>query len=162
MHKNSLLVDFFMTNRVNVVRKDENVINFPLQNNHVNKKNDNVVDLVAIECFKKMNFQGNQDEIIDKYMSLRDEVAKRIEQNTTISKPKYDINNTVFDDYIICLEDGKKMQMLKRHLLANYGMTFQEYKAKWGLPIDYPYVCKKYSKVRKDIAKRRNTKNVDK
>ena len=61
---------------------------------------------------------------------------------------------TVFDDYIICLEDGKKMKMLKRHLRTHYNMSFQEYKNKWNLPIDYPYVCKNHSKTRANIATR--------
>lgn len=152
-----------MTNRVNVVRKAENVINFPSQRSHIAKSGNNMVDMVAIECFKKLNFQGNAEEVVAKYMELRDDVAKRIDNSNettseTTLRPKYDVDNTVFDDYIICLEDGKKMQMLKRHLLANYGMTFQQYKEKWGLPIDYPYVCKNYSKVRQGIAKRRNMK----
>lgn len=151
-----------MTNRENVVRKVENVISFPLQKSTSVKESSNVVDMVAIECFKKLDFQGSTEEVIEKYMNLRDEISKKIGiasgTSTAVSRPKYDINNTVFDDYIICLEDGKKMQMLKRHLLANYGMTFQQYKEKWGLPIDYPYVCKNYSKVRQDIAKKRNMK----
>ena len=152
-----------MTNRGNVVRKAENIINFPLQkSNSVKDGGNNVVDVITIECFKKLDFQGNVEEVVEKYMNLRDEISKKIGVasgiNETVSRPKYDISNTVFDDYIICLEDGKKMQMLKRHLLANYGMTFQQYKEKWGLPIDYPYVCKNYSKVRQDISKKRNMK----
>ena len=151
-----------MANRENVVRKAENVINFPLQKSNSVKGGNNIIDMVAIECFKKIDFQGNVEEVLEKYMNLRDEISKKIGAvsvaNETISRPKYDVNNTVFDDYIICLEDGKKMQMLKRHLLANYGMTFQQYKEKWGLPIDYPYVCKNYSKDRQNIAKKRNMK----
>ena len=151
-----------MSNRENVVRKAENIINFPLQKNNPSKGINNMVDIVAVECFKKLNFQGGTEEVVAKYMDVRNEIAKQIgvfgETTEITPRAKYDVSNTVFDDYIICLEDGKKMQMLKRHLFANYGMTFQQYKEKWGLPIDYPYVCKNYSKVRQNIAKKRNTK----
>ena len=151
-----------MTNRGNVVRKAENIISFPLRKSDSVKEGGNIVDIVTIECFKKLDFHGNAEEVVAKYMNLRDDISKKIGTvsvtNETPSRPKYDVNNTVFDDYIICLEDGKKMQMLKRHLLANYGMTFQQYKEKWGLPIDYPYVCKNYSIVRQNIAKKRNMK----
>ena len=50
------------------------------------------------------------------------------------------------------------MKMLRRHLKVKYGMSFQEYKQKWGLPIDYPDVCKNYSKVRAEIARKRKNK----
>ena len=57
------------------------------------------------------------------------------------------------DDYIVCLEDGKKLKMLKRHLMTAYGMTSQEYRAKWGLPHDYPMVAPSYAVTRSELAK---------
>ena len=68
-------------------------------------------------------------------------------------KQPYNINDTVFDDYIVCLEDGRHMKILRRHLQQAYGMTAEEYRAKWGLPSDYPMVAKTYSKQRSTIAK---------
>jgi len=69
-------------------------------------------------------------------------------------KPAVPIKKSVTDDYLICLEDGKKLKMLRRHLNTAYGMTPEEYRAKWGLAPDYPMVAPNYSKTRKDLAKR--------
>mgnify|MGYP006283903523 CR=1 FL=1 len=69
-------------------------------------------------------------------------------------KPAVPIKKSVTDDYLICLEDGKKLKMLKRHLNTAYGMTPEEYRAKWNLPPDYPMVAPNYSKTRKELAKR--------
>jgi predicted transcriptional regulator len=59
----------------------------------------------------------------------------------------------VTPDYIVCLEDGKQLKMLKRYLRSNYGMTPAEYRAKWGLPADYPMVAPNYAKQRSEFAK---------
>ena len=56
-------------------------------------------------------------------------------------------------DYIICLEDGKKFKSLKRHLSTHYGLTPDEYRAKWGLPSDYPMVAPNYAATRSTLAK---------
>ena len=69
-------------------------------------------------------------------------------------KPAVSIKKSVTDDYLICLEDGKKLKMLKRHLRTNYGMTPDEYRAKWSLPADYPMVAPNYAKQRSEFAKR--------
>ena len=67
-------------------------------------------------------------------------------------KPAVPIKKSVFPDHIICLEDGKKLKMLKRHLQSSYGLTPDEYRAKWGLPADYPMVAPNYAKARSDLA----------
>ena len=67
-------------------------------------------------------------------------------------KPAVAIKKSVTPDYIICLEDGKKLKMLKRHLMSSYGMTPDEYRIKWGLPSDYPMVAPNYPKARSDLA----------
>ena len=61
---------------------------------------------------------------------------------------------SVKPDYIICLEDGKKLKMLKRYLKAKYNMTETEYKQKWGLPRDYPMIAPNYAKKRSQLAKK--------
>lgn len=61
---------------------------------------------------------------------------------------------SVFPDYIICLEDGKKLKMLRRHLKTTYGMTPQEYRQKWGLPPEYPMVAPEYAERRSVLAKK--------
>lgn len=67
--------------------------------------------------------------------------------------PAVPIEESVADEYIVCLEDGKKLQMLKRHLNTVYKMSLDQYKERWGLPIDYPVVSPNYAKRRSQIAK---------
>ncbi|MDR1289071.1 MAG: MucR family transcriptional regulator [Holosporales bacterium] len=67
--------------------------------------------------------------------------------------PAVPVEESVHDGYIVCLEDGKKLQMLKRHLSTVYGMTIEQYKERWGLPLDYPVVSPSYARRRSDIAK---------
>lgn len=69
-------------------------------------------------------------------------------------KPAVAIRKSVTPDYIICLEDGKKLKMLKRHLRSTYNMTPDEYRAKWGLPPDYPMVAPNYAEQRSAFAKK--------
>ncbi|MCP1198151.1 MucR family transcriptional regulator [Notoacmeibacter sp. MSK16QG-6] len=71
-------------------------------------------------------------------------------------KPKPAVNpkRSVSDDYIVCLEDGKKFKSLKRHLSAHYNMTPEQYREKWGLPADYPMVAPNYSAARSKLAKK--------
>jgi len=71
----------------------------------------------------------------------------------TEQKPAVSIRSSVKPDYIVCLEDGKKLTMLKRYLQTNYGMTPQQYRAKWKLPADYPMVAPNYAEKRRTLAK---------
>lgn len=67
--------------------------------------------------------------------------------------PAVPIAKSITPDYLVCLEDGRKMKMLKRHLRAVYGLSPEEYRRKWGLPADYPMVAPNYSKRRSHFAK---------
>ena len=67
--------------------------------------------------------------------------------------PAVDVDKSVFPDYIICLEDGKKLKMLKRHLQTAYQMTPEQYRAKWNLDANYPMTAPDYAKVRSTLAK---------
>src|SRR3954449_2734840 len=67
--------------------------------------------------------------------------------------PAVPIKKSVFPDYIVCLEDGKKLKMLKRHLHTSYGMSPDAYRTKWGLPRDYPMVAPSYAATRSTLAK---------
>ena len=67
--------------------------------------------------------------------------------------PAVPIRRSVTPEYIICLEDGKKLKMLKRHLKTAYNMTPEEYRVRWGLPADYPMVAPNYAKQRSRLAK---------
>jgi predicted transcriptional regulator len=68
-------------------------------------------------------------------------------------KPAVPVKKSVFPDYIICLEDGKKLKMLKRHLKTAYNMSPEEYRERWGLAADYPMVAPSYAKHRSALAK---------
>jgi predicted transcriptional regulator len=67
--------------------------------------------------------------------------------------PAVPIRKSVFPDYIVCLEDGKKLKMLKRHLQSAYNMTPDEYRARWGLPPEYPMVAPNYAEHRSTLAR---------
>lgn len=68
-------------------------------------------------------------------------------------EPAVPINKSITPDYIICLEDGRKLKMLKRYLRSRYDMTPEEYRARWNLPPDYPMVAPNYAKKRSQFAK---------
>ena len=68
-------------------------------------------------------------------------------------KPVVSIKRSVTDDYLVCLEDGKKFKSLKRHLRTSYGLSPEQYRAKWGLPADYPMVAPNYAAQRSKLAK---------
>ncbi|MEQ8397199.1 MucR family transcriptional regulator [Thalassobaculum sp.] len=69
-------------------------------------------------------------------------------------RPAVSIKKSIMPDYIVCLEDGKQLKMLKRHLRTAYGLTPDEYRAKWGLPADYPMVAPNYAQQRSEFAKK--------
>jgi predicted transcriptional regulator len=68
--------------------------------------------------------------------------------------PAVAIRNSIKPDYIVCLEDGKKLKMLKRYLRTNFNMSPEEYRARWGLAADYPMVAPNYAEKRRDLAKK--------
>ena len=76
------------------------------------------------------------------------------EEEEVRPEPAVSIRASIKPDYIVCLEDGKKLKMLKRYLRTNYDMTPEEYRARWGLPSDYPMVAPNYAEKRRDLAKK--------
>jgi len=69
-------------------------------------------------------------------------------------EPAVSVRSSIKQDYIVCLEDGKKLKMLKRHLMTHYAMTPDQYRAKWNLPADYPMVAPAYAEQRRMLAKK--------
>lgn len=69
-------------------------------------------------------------------------------------EPAVSIRSSIKPDYVVCLEDGKKLKMLKRHLMTHYQMTPDDYRAKWNLPADYPMVAPNYAEQRRTLAKK--------
>lgn len=76
------------------------------------------------------------------------------EKLTERPKPAAPINKSIQHDFIICLEDGKKLKMLKRHLRSTYNMSPDDYRKRWGLPSDYPMVAPAYAARRSEFAKK--------
>ena len=70
-----------------------------------------------------------------------------------LPEPAVSIRASIKPDYIVCLEDGKKLKMLKRHLMTHYNMTPDQYRARWNLPADYPMVAPNYAEMRRALAK---------
>lgn len=78
-----------------------------------------------------------------------------ISSDTPVSqKPAVPVKKSITPEYIVCLEDGKKLKMLKRYLRSRYGITPEEYRAKWGLAADYPMVAPNYAAQRSEFAKK--------
>ena len=72
----------------------------------------------------------------------------------TLPEPAVSIRSSVKPDHIVCLEDGKKLKMLKRHLMTHYNLTPDQYRARWNLPADYPMVAPNYAEKRRELAKK--------
>jgi len=98
--------------------------------------------------------QGDVPELIQSIYGKLTELASGEDASSVELTPAVPIKKSVTDDYIICLEDGKKLKMLKRHLMTAYGMTPEEYRAKWGLRPDYPMVAPNYALKRQELAKK--------
>ena len=94
------------------------------------------------------------DVIRSTYTTLSAQSADGGEAVQNEKKPAVSIRRSVTPDFIICLEDGKKLKMLRRHLRTTYGLTPEEYRAKWGLPADYPMVAPNYAAQRSAFAKK--------
>ncbi|MEN2785279.1 MucR family transcriptional regulator [Sphingomonas qilianensis] len=69
-------------------------------------------------------------------------------------EPAVSVRSSIKPDFIVCLEDGKKLKMLKRHLMTHYQMTPEQYRSKWNLPADYPMVAPNYAEQRRTLAKK--------
>ncbi|BBC79113.1 MucR family transcriptional regulator [Acetobacter orientalis] len=89
--------------------------------------------------------------IKDVYQALK--TADQPQSEPEKLQPAVPVKRSVFPDYIVCLEDGKKLKMLKRHLQSAYGMTPEQYRERWGLPADYPMVAPNYAERRSTLAR---------
>jgi len=85
-----------------------------------------------------------------KTLSTVDETAAPV----SAPKPAVPVAKSVFSDYIVCLEDGKQMTIMKRHLATEHHMTVDQYRAKWSLPPNYPMVAPSYAQTRSTLAKK--------
>jgi len=113
-----------------------------------------VTDIVTAYVSHNPVPAASLSEVIRTVHESLDKVAQQGEEAAAPpQKPAVPVKKSVTDDYIVCLEDGKKLKMLKRYLRSRYGMTPEEYRAKWNLPSDYPMVAPNYAKRRSEFAK---------
>ena len=113
------------------------------------------VDIVAAYVSNNQLPASQIPEVIDTiFRSLSSLDGAQAEAVAEPQKPAVPVRRSVHPDYIVCLEDGKQLKMLKRHLRTTYDMTPEEYRAKWNLPPDYPMVAPNYARQRSDFAKK--------
>lgn len=113
------------------------------------------VDVVAAYLSNNQVSTIQIPEIINSvFNSLTSLEIEAVDVTTEAPKPATSIRKSVTPEYLICLEDGKKLKMLKRHLRTNYNMTPEDYRAKWNLPPDYPMVAPNYARQRSEFAKK--------
>ena len=92
-------------------------------------------------------------ELLQNTFATLSGLSGQSEAEQTNQKPAVPVKKSITDDYLICLEDGKKLKMLKRYLRTQYDMSPEDYRRKWGLPADYPMVAPNYAKRRSEFAK---------
>jgi len=111
-------------------------------------------DIVAAHVAHNRVTVGELPDLISKVHSALSGLGQEAsEPMATEQKPAVSVRSSIKPDYIVCLEDGKRLTMLKRYLQTNYGMTPQQYRAKWKLPADYPMVAPNYAEKRRTLAK---------
>ncbi len=111
-------------------------------------------DIVAAYVSKNpVRLSDIKNVITSVYLSL-DELSGETVEKAAAPAPAISVKKSIHPDYLICLEDGKKVKMLKRYLRTNYDLTPAQYRAKWGLPVDYPMAAPNYTQARSDFAKK--------
>ncbi len=111
-------------------------------------------DIVAAHVSNNDVAVGDLPSLITNVYGALAQLGETVEIEEPRPEPAVSIRNSVKPDYIVCLEDGKKLKMLKRYIRTNYNMTPEEYRARWGLPADYPMVAPNYAEKRRDLAKK--------
>lgn len=109
-------------------------------------------DIVAAHVSNNSVAVGDVPQLIEKVYASLQGLGTPQEEPAAELKPAVPVRSSVKPDYIVCLEDGKKLTMLKRYLRTNYGMSPEDYRAKWSLPADYPMVAPNYAAKRRDLA----------
>src|SRR6201996_6495228 len=110
-------------------------------------------EIVAAHVSNNTVALGDLPQLINQVYSSLANIGSLPAPTTTRPQPAVSVKKSVHPDYIICLEDGKKLKMLKRHLKTSYNMTPEEYRERWALPPDYPMVAPNYAMQRSKLAK---------
>jgi predicted transcriptional regulator len=126
-----------------------------LQNGYIKKMDDLLsltADIVSAHLANNTVASGDVPALIKATFDALQSLSEPQVAEAAKLEPAVSIRASVKPDYIVCLEDGKKLKMLKRYIASRYNMTPAEYRAKWGLPSDYPMVAPNYSATRKELA----------
>ena len=110
-------------------------------------------DIVAAHVSNNSVAVNDLQNLIQNVHAALTDISARPTAPEAKPEPKVSIRSSIKPDYIVCLEDGKRQKMLKRHLMTNHGMTPDEYRRKWGLSADYPMVAPNYAEQRRKLAK---------
>jgi predicted transcriptional regulator len=123
-------------------------------------ENSNREELLALTSEIVSSYLSNNSLVPGEIPALIEQVFRtlstvRADARVPLERPQpaVPIKKSVMPDYIVCLEDGKQLKMLKRHLKTAYNMTPEQYRERWGLPADYPMVAPNYAKKRSRLAK---------
>lgn len=111
-------------------------------------------DIVSAHVSNNSVAVSDLSQLIQNVHNALSSLGAKVEEAPVRQEPKVSIRSSVKPDYIVCLEDGKKLKMLKRHLMTHYQMTPDEYRQKWGLNSDYPMVAPNYAEQRRSLAVR--------
>lgn len=110
-------------------------------------------EIVASYLLNHKTDLNELENVIQRVYGTLVRVAGQAGEQSSASLAGVNVDDSVTPDYIVCLEDGKKLKMLKRYLKTNYNMTPEEYRKRWGLPATYPMVAPNYAKKRSQLAK---------
>ena len=110
-------------------------------------------DIVSAHVSNNSVAVNDLPQLISNVHNALSGLGTRAEEPPAKLEPAVSVRSSIKPDYIVCLEDGKKLKMLKRHLMTHYQMTPDEYRQKWGLNADYPMVAPNYAEQRRALAK---------
>ena len=111
-------------------------------------------DIVSAHVSNNSVAVNDLPQLIQNVHNALNGLGNKPEEPKAKPEPAVSIRSSIKPDYIVCLEDGKKLKMLKRHLMTHYQMTPDEYRQKWGLNADYPMVAPNYAEQRRTLAKK--------
>lgn len=111
-------------------------------------------DIVAAHVSNNNVELGDIPLLIRSVHDALNDLGNPVEEAAPRAEPAVPVRASIKPDFIVCLEDGRKLKMLKRHLMTHYNLTPDQYRAKWNLPADYPMVAPNYAEQRRTLAKK--------
>ena len=111
-------------------------------------------DIVAAHVANNSVSVDDLPQLISNVYGALSGLGQQVAVVEVMPEPAVSIRNSIKPDFIVCLEDGKKLKMLKRHLMTHYNLTPDQYRTRWNLPADYPMVAPSYAEKRRELAKK--------